>query len=380
MRGRQRGFWLIAAPAAFEQENPPRARGPPIGGQAGRRDGRYILRTVAPPSHRGLLPLLRPVLRFAAFLAFATSACGAASGTLDPLHPAMMTPAPVAGAGTETPERPKVEREVATRLNARLDLSEPWKPISDGAFYLAPEDVVGKDGGVDVVVHFHGATMVDDEWRATGLDAVIVSVHLPGYGVAQYRDMFAQADRFGALVDDAVKRVGGTHVRRLGLVSYSAGYGAIQDVLADPTTYAMVDTVIVLDGMHVDYREGLPDDGGLAIFERFAKDAAFGDKQMILTHSAVAPLDYASTTETATMLLASVGVTRIEEKRTNVRGMTEWYHADHGGLHVRGFRGDNAKDHIDQVHLVGDAVRVFIAPRWTRLAVLEEGAHETIEM
>lgn len=31
-----------------------------------------------------------------------------------------------------------------------------------------------------------------------------------------------------------------------------------------------------------------------------------------------------------------------------------------------------ARDHINQVHLVGDALRGFIMPRWTRLAILEE--------
>ena len=79
------------------------------------------------------------------------------------------------------------------------------------------------------------------------------------------------------------------------------------------------------------------------------------------------------------MLLAYVGLPRIEEKKSHPRGMVEWYHADEGGLHVRGFRGDGLRDHMDQVHLVGEAVRAFIAPRWTRLAVLDERI-PTIEM
>lgn len=290
----------------------------------------------------------------------------------------MMTPAP-APITPVTDDSAAIDREVASRLNGRLDISGPWKPMVWGASYLAPDGVVAKDGGVDVIVHFHGALVVDDEWRASGINAVIVSVTLPGYGVSVYREMFAPSDRFGAIVDDAVKRVGGTHVRRLGLVSWSAGYGATQDVLSNAHYYSMVDTVAVFDGMHADYVEGLPDNGDIAIFERWAHDAVTGDKQMVVTHSAVVPPGYASTTETATMLLASVGVARVEEKKTNARGMTEWYHADSGGLHVRGFRGDGPHDHMDQVHLLGDVVRVFIAPRWTRKAILEERGTAEIE-
>ncbi len=285
--------------------------------------------------------------------------------------PAPATDAPAAADAVDD-EAASIDREVASRMNARLDVAGPWKSMAWGASYLAPDDVVAKDGGVDVIVHFHGAQVVDEEWRSSGVDAVIVGVTLPGYGVTPYRDMFALEGTFAAILDDAVKRVGGTHVRRLALASWSAGYGATQDVLGTARFYAMVDTVAVFDGMHADYVEGLPDEGDVAIFERFARDAVQGDKQMIVTHSAVRPPGYASTTETATMLLAAVGVPRIEEKRTNVRGMTEWYHADRAGLHVRGFRGSGPSDHMDQVHLLGDVMRTFVAPRWTRMAVVEE--------
>jgi hypothetical protein len=300
---------------------------------------------------------------------------GRAGPARDPL-PArpMMTPAPATPAASTDDGAASIERETASRLNARLDLSAPWRPMAFGASYLAPDDLVARDGGVDVIVHFHGAIVVDQEWRASQVDAVIVNVTLPGYGVAPYREMFAAPGRFGAIVDDAVKRRGGTHLRRLGLVSWSAGYGAVQEVLSEPRYYAMVDTVVLFDGMHADYVEGLPEDADVAIFERFARDAVAGDKQMVVTHSAVAPPGYASTTETATMLLASAGALRVEEKKTNARGMIEWYHADRGGLHVRGFRGDGPRDHMDQVHLLGEVMRTFVAPRWTRRAILDEQA------
>jgi hypothetical protein len=52
--------------------------------------------------------------------------------------------------------------------------------------------------------------------------------------------------------------------------------------------------------------------------------------------------------------------------------MTEAYHADRGDLHVRGFRGQAAHDHIDQLFLVGEVMRAYVLPRWTARAVTEE--------
>jgi hypothetical protein len=339
-----------------------------------------------------LCPL--PTLPFIALLAaLGTSACGGPAQPAQEAPPAIrvsnyppIPEAPIAAPTTSTAAAPAtitlapvtlradptLERDLEARLNARLDLSSPWTPMGDGASYLAAEDAVAKDGGVDLIVHFHGAMVADEEWRANVFAGVVVSVNLPGYGAAQYREMFARSDLFGALVDDAVRRVGATHVRRLGLVSWSAGYGAVQNVLSDPRYYAMVDTVVLLDGMHASYKERLPDEASISVFELFARDAVLGDKQLIVTHSSIVPHAYASTTETATMLLSSVGAERVEETRTHARRMVEWYHADKGGLHVRGFRGDGWRDHLDQARLVGEAVRGFIAPRWTRWAILDE--------
>jgi hypothetical protein len=232
--------------------------------------------------------------------------------------------------------------------------------------------VVADDGSVDVMVHFHGAAVVEREWRASGLDAVIVAVTYPGYGVAVYRDAFADPERFGAIVSDVVAKVGAKRLRRLGCTSWSAGYGGTTRVLENPKWYPRVDTVVLLDGLHVDYSEGIIDDTRIRIFERFARDAMGGKTEMVVTHSSVAPPGYASTTETASFLLGKLGIAKVEQTRTVKRGVVEWYHADEGDFHVRGFRGDGPRDHMDQVALVDDMVREYVVPRWTRMAVVDE--------
>ncbi len=287
-----------------------------------------------------------------------------------PLHDvggSSATPAMTAGPDTDT-----VEREVAARLSSRSPSVGAWTSIAPHTSLLMPPDVVQGDGGVDIIVQFHGTSLAEAEWRSPRrLPVAIVSMSLPGYGVAPYREAFARPDRFTELLDEVVTRAGGTHVRRVGLVSWSAGYGAVQRILADEAHYAAVDTVVLLDGLHADYVAGSPDERALAPFTRFARDAAAGKKQMVVTHSSVVPASYASSAETASRLLDVAAVERIEEQRTNTLGMVEWYHADRGGLHVRGYRGDGARDHQQQARLIGEVLRNLVEPRWARLDVLE---------
>jgi hypothetical protein len=251
----------------------------------------------------------------------------------------------------------------------------PWHDLGGWARFMAPTTpFVAKDGGVDVAFHFHGGEVAEKDWRQTGLNALIIGVTFPGWGNVQYKKGFSDPIRFGTILDEALKRVGATHVRRLLLVSWSAGYAAMSLVLANAHYYSIADTAIVLDGIHADYVDGKPDERPLTNFERFARAAVNGDKTMIVVHSSIVPPGYASTTQMAELLCASVGAQRIEEERRRPGGPIEWYHSDAGGLHVRGYRGEGPEDHMDQLHLLDDLVREHVTARWTRLALLEEKA------
>jgi hypothetical protein len=252
----------------------------------------------------------------------------------------------------------------------------PWHDLGNWVRYMAPKgDFLAPDGGVDVAFHFHGGEVADRDWRQSGLNALVVSVTYPRWGTVQYKAGFSDPIRFGVILDDVLKRVGATHVRRLLLVSWSAGYAAMGLVLNNAHYYALADTAIVIDGMHADYIDGKPDERPLKNFERYARDAVAGKKTMLVVHSSIIPPGYASTTEMAELLCASVGARRIEEEKRLQGGLVEWYHSDAGGLHVRGFRGEGPKDHLDQLHLLDDLVRENVTPRWTRMAIEDAQSH-----
>ncbi len=270
------------------------------------------------------------------------------------------------------PKVPSVDDEVYGRLAAGVEYGD-WKPTGGDWRYLAPKGpFIADDGGVDVAFHFHGAEMAGEEWRQSGLNAVIVSVTLPGVGNKPYKRELGDPSRFGAVLDEVVKQVGGTHSRRIALFGYSAGYAAVGQVLSNEWYYDKVDTVVLLDGLHASLVNKRPEESAIAIFERFAGDAVRGEKTMVITHSSVVPPTYASTTMMTDVLLASLGLKRTLEEKKNSFGMTEWSHVDAGNLHIRGFRGSGPHDHMDQLRLLSPALTDWIVPRWTRLSVMEE--------
>ncbi|MFA4971401.1 MAG: hypothetical protein WC683_02225 [bacterium] len=120
----------------------------------------------------------------------------------------------------------------------------------------------------------------------------------------------------------------GYTIGRVGIMGFSAGCGAVSEILANPADRALVDFVYYCDGMHASWDTKLVDmararqfneriDGALvqdfvrdADFDNiraFAAEAAKGKQCMVVSHSQVVPGDaYASTTEAATKLISLV--------------------------------------------------------------------------
>ena len=164
--------------------------------------------------------------------------------------------------------------------------------------------------------------------------------HVTRLGDGPYKAGFSDPIRFGAILDDALKRVGATHVRRLSSSRGAPGYAAMGIALGNAHYYALADTAIVLDGLHADLIDGKPDERADCHLRALrARRGRRARRRWSSSTPSIVPPGYASTTQMADLLCASVGARRIEEERLREDGLVEWYHADAGGLHVRGFRG-----------------------------------------
>ena len=168
----------------------------------------------------------------------------------------------------------------------------------------------------------------------------------------------------------------GLHVRHLALASWSAGFAAVGKILGVERYYAMIDTVVLNDSLHSQYKDPNPKTAAqgadrvdlkmIRSFVRFAKDAAAGQKTMAITHSAIIPPDYASSTEATQALLTAIEVPSQTTDEGGWRSMKLLKRADAGNLHVRGFRGAGPRDHFDHLYLLGDVLRSWVVPRWKR--------------
>jgi len=206
-----------------------------------------------------------------------------------------------------------------------------------------------------LLVHFHGSAHVAEyAVHMSRADWVVASVHL-GAGSAAYARPFGRPGMLDRLVD-AVGRGLGCVPGNLTLSAFSAGYGAVRAVLEDDPDD--VERLILLDGLHTGYvPEGSPlaaggtlDTSSLEPFVRFARRAAADEKRFLLSHSAVFPGTFASTTECADYLLDQLGIRRRPLLQWGPGGMQQVSRAGHGGFEVMTYAGNTAPDHVDHLH------------------------------
>ena len=206
--------------------------------------------------------------------------------------------------------------------------------------------IIGHPGpSSPVILHFHGDTWLPEQSVAGAYqDATIIAIYL-GASSDVYRDAFKTPGAFQALLAEAGA---GSAKHPVTLSSFSAGYGAVRAILNH--SYKRIDTVLLLDGLHSDYADKAIDPAGLDVFLQFAKDAATGQKRMLITHSEVFPGTFASTTETTDWLLRQLKLRRVPVLRWGPGGMQQLSEVRRGRLTVMGFAGNSAPDHMDHFH------------------------------
>lgn len=251
-----------------------------------------------------------------------------------------------------------------------------WQNVAMGQMIMPARGGRTEDGGYDVVVHFHGHDAVRKALVEVARGVVLVGIDL-GVGSGIYADALARAETFTKLlasVESRLKKTSGdprAHIRHLALSSWSAGYGAVVDVLRDHAD--AIDAVVLLDSLHSGYVKGPPHDmraiggvwsGPLGPAIAYAKRAALSEKTMILTHSEIRPPGYASTGEVADFLLGEVAGVRVPMQGTTPLGAELSTGADLGGLRVRGYKGGDEQAHCAHTELLAEIVRDVLEPQW----------------
>lgn len=249
-----------------------------------------------------------------------------------------------------------------------LGLYQKWRKVGDGRVLIPEAQAVRPDGGFDLVVHFHGAEPTRKEVVQAQTRIVHVGVDL-GVGSAVYGAAFRPPTAFVDLLQRtraAVRTssgIGRAYIRRIGLSAWSAGYGAIREVLQQPIA-KNVDAVLLLDSLYGSYAAsgGLKEEQ-LKPFLDFATDASRGRRFFFHSHSAIETRGYASTGEVARYLREKLGLSSRTVRGTTRLGLEIDRQTDRGGFHQRSYRGRDEAAHCGHLGLYRELVQ-HLASRW----------------
>jgi hypothetical protein len=242
--------------------------------------------------------------------------------------------------------------------------------------FLPRAGKAGANGEVALAIHFHTTTwFAIEEHLRRGLAGPLIVANF-GSGSAVYRVPFEdrqRLDRWLRLVEEELKKRGATRARiaAVDISSFSAGYGAVRELLKSPEHVALIRRIVLCDSLYGSLAPA-SDGGRKAASEHiepwlpFATAAQRGEKTFVLTYSQVPTETYASTAECAAAILEALGLeqTAVEEGSTPASRDPDFplrSRADSGNLHVWGYGGADAQAHITHVRHLADIWRALDA-------------------
>lgn len=243
-----------------------------------------------------------------------------------------------------------------------------------GRTIMIPAECHFQNQRYDLYIHFHGANAtVEPIFERAGINAVFTILNW-GIGSGAYEDRFSDPgalDHMLAAVREEVRdkcQNPELDLGRLAIGGWSAGYGAVGKILGREADAQRVDSVLLADGLHAGYEPGKPSELNslqMEPFALFSYEAAAGEKLMAITHSAIVPPGYASTTQTADYLLRAQGLARKTTRVPMTRpGMVLSSHAEQGNFFVRGFDGGDAPAHCHHLYAFGETLLPLLRSRW----------------
>jgi hypothetical protein len=251
-----------------------------------------------------------------------------------------------------------LERE-GTPPAREIEVSPAWGIGPGSAVILRPPSEARSE---DLILHFHGA--VDAVRRAMMRDdggETVVLVNMPGLSAAYEQPFRDDPALFHSLLvtawnhgSEPADSQPPSDWRRITLSSFSAGYGAIREILRSPASQR-IDAIVAADSIYA----GIDTEGtvrrvrenDMAGFLAFARDAIAGRRVFVIAHSAQ-PTPYASTTETADYLLAELGLRRAEATIPDHEEFAPVSRCRQDGLLVTGHAGESAAAHLHHLRII----------------------------
>ncbi len=233
----------------------------------------------------------------------------------------------------------------------------------EGTLFVPQSWRLATNGQVPLTIHFHSATwFAIDEHLRHGLKDPLLAFYL-GEGSSKYSKPFAdpqRLERMLRLTEQQLATSTGTnfpHIASIDISSFSAGYGAVREILKSPEYRKLIRRVVLCDSMYGSFEAGadgksnrVPAREHIEPWLPFARAAAAGEKTFVLTHSQVPTANYANSAECARALITAVGAPIQNISAGSIpAAQGEFpllYRSDLGNFHVWGYDGTNAMAHM----------------------------------
>lgn len=222
-----------------------------------------------------------------------------------------------------------------------------------------------------LTIHFHSAV-----WHAIqehvdrGLSGPLIAFY-PGEGSSTYEKAFVdqeRLDRWIALVRDRMVARGWpkeTAFAAIDVTSFSAGYGAVRQLVRQPKNFERLRRVILADSLYgslatvrPDFPFRIPLGDHIAVWRPLAEAAMRGEKTFVITASEVPTEAYASSSEMALHLVLTLKGSPVPASPDEPAAKDPEFplkaRFDRGHFHVWQYGGQDAQAHMTHARHLAD--------------------------
>lgn len=243
---------------------------------------------------------------------------------------------------------------VATGRQFNLSTSA-WKLFIPDTYQARPGHLA------DLLVHFHGdpQTVWNNALYAQ-LNTIVVTVNYSGLSSA-YSTPFSNTALFQSLLNEALTKVrqqadfpATLQWDQLGVSSFSAGYGAVREILKVAGYRDQIDALLAADSLYATMgSDGQPLPSQMVDYRTFATLAQNGQKTFVFSHSQVPTYTYSSTEQTGNALLQHLGISGTPYNENGLGTLNFYRRAVSGNFRLYGALGTDGDAHLEHLRYIG---------------------------
>lgn len=208
----------------------------------------------------------------------------------------------------------KVKKQFENRFNyGPTDIS---LSVSGTSIISPGPDVIHSDGSVNILFFFRGGN--SSVMSKSKTNAIVVTADAGSIGGGPSRQLYGNSTFINSTIESIITQLkqktgrSDIHLGKLGLAGWSGGYDPIHGILEQKSQLIkQPDYVGVFDGMHHTGKNPKEaDPKAMQTWKDMAESAAKGNSQFVVTHTAVDPVRYASSTTTSNWLVDQMNLQR----------------------------------------------------------------------